>query len=216
MATVRSTFSLLCGLFVAGCVFASGGIRGSGVAATESRELKPFSKIRLEGGYVALVEVSDKSNLQITADDNLLPIIETIVEGDTLVVRSSQSMSTKTQVRLNIATPSLSRLQIDGSGDVTIDKVAVPSLTVSINGSGKVVASGSAEKVTIAIAGAGSVDTLKVAANEVDVNISGSGKVRVDAARTLDASISGSGDIRFTGDPKITQKVDGSGTILKM
>src|SRR4051812_22937807 len=78
-----------------GCVGVNGcsmgpAVKGSGVAKTESRQVGPFTRISIEGSgnVVVTVDPTQPASLVLKADDNILPLVETTVKGDTLVISS--------------------------------------------------------------------------------------------------------------------------------
>ncbi len=75
----------------------------------------------------------------IESDDNILPLIETVVEGDKLNVRfkvRNMSVSTKT-LRMTINVKSLDSIAAAGSGDVAYNRDAKVSRSVAGSGSVK-------------------------------------------------------------------------------
>src|SRR5436309_970923 len=68
------------------------GIRGDGVIKTEDRPISNFSKVEVTGGY-EIKWSGGKPALTITTDQNLLPLIATVVSGDTLQIGSTNNLS---------------------------------------------------------------------------------------------------------------------------
>src|SRR6185312_12301425 len=73
----------------AGC---TRGIKGDGVIKTENRSILGFSKVEVTGAF-KINWSSGKPALDISADQNLLPLIETVVNGDTLRIESKENLS---------------------------------------------------------------------------------------------------------------------------
>ncbi|HSM94782.1 MAG TPA: DUF2807 domain-containing protein [Rhizomicrobium sp.] len=96
-------------------------------------------------------------------------------------------------------------------------EVTTPSLTgVEIDGSGKIDAQGGfpqQQKLAIEINGSGNVDLMDMPAAVTDVAIHGSGKVHVNTQRDLDVEIAGSGSVVYGGNPHISQTIMGSGEV---
>jgi Putative auto-transporter adhesin, head GIN domain len=213
---------------------------GSGKAATEIREASGFTAITLRGDMDLVVRQGAREGVQVTADDNLLPLLQTVVEarGDqrTLVIQWPRGESirsrTKTVVAVDVVkltalassgagnirvealkTPELA-LSISGSSDARLTKLDAEQLRVSIAGSGDVSASGKAVKLNVSIAGSGDVRTSELAADDVDISIAGSGNAGIQAAKTLAVSIAGSGDVEYAGGATITKsRIAGSGRV---
>src|SRR2546423_10913019 len=121
-AMLQRTVLMVC-LICAGCMGGVGfsGVVGSGVAKTETRDVGGgFKRIRLDVSPTFHVPIGDKQSLTVTADDNILPVIETTLEGDELHIGSHESYSPKISVKIDIVMSSLEALAINGSGDVSI------------------------------------------------------------------------------------------------
>jgi Putative auto-transporter adhesin, head GIN domain len=206
--------------------------RGSGVTALEERKIGEIDAIVLDNAADVQVTVGGEPMVTIEADDNLLPIIMTTVEGKTLKIASAENYSTNLGVKIKVICPSLRSLVLNGAGDITTDEVtadsleltingsgsiwtalSVKTLTTTIEGSGNVKASGSADWLEAAVAGSGNLELEDLVAKRAVAAISGSGNAAVHATDTLVANVSGSGGISYLGSPTITQSVSGSGRV---
>ena len=189
-------------------------IHGSGVSKTETRAVSSFSKIDLLGSSDVQVSVGSDTSVAVTADDNILAIIETTVEGDTLKIDSKKSYSTSLGVKVNITVPALNAVSISGSGDIQVTGLKTGDMDASITGSGNVTLSGVVDKLHGRILGSGDLRAGELAAKHVKVGVTGSGDAAVRAIEELDASVTGSGDVRYSGSPpQVRRSVTGSGDI---
>ncbi len=213
---------------------------GSGNSATEPRSVAEFQAVATSGSMDLVVRQGAQS-VHVQADDNLLPLLETVVEngrhGATLHVRwkKGERIHTRAKVLVTVSTPKLAAVSNSGSGDIRVEAFQTPTLalalsgsgdarfenltadefTVSISGSSDVVGKGRVGKVKIGISGSGDVKLAEMAADEVSVSIAGSGDASVNAAKSLQVSIAGSGDVSYTGNPSLKSSVAGSGSINK-
>src|SRR5438093_6304 len=74
-------------------VFFGEGIKGSGVLKTEQRPVTGFSRIDV-GGIVKLEWRADGApSLEVTVEDNLLPLLITEVAGDTLKIHFNENVN---------------------------------------------------------------------------------------------------------------------------
>ena len=213
-------------------------VSGSGNIKSERRNVSGFTGISLAVPASADVVQGGSEGISIETDDNILPLIETVVDGGQLKIRfkdRNMAVSTKTlRMTINVKTiDSLSvagsgdlraaKLQttklkssIAGSGDVRIASLDADTLTVSIAGSGDFSAGGKANQVKAEIAGSGDLRIDKLAANNVKLSIAGSGDAAVWAKDTLTISVAGSGDVTYYGDAKVSQSVAGSGSVKRL
>jgi hypothetical protein len=213
-------FLVLAALVLSGCA----GIRigdqtaivGSGKVASEPRTVSGFTAISLEGSGDVHVAFGDQEAAVVEAEDNLLPLIETVVQGHTLVIRTrpNTTITPTKPVLIQVTMKSLEEISVPGSGNVTAPDLAGDALKVGLPGSGTITLDGTANLVDIRLSGSGSVFCDKLQAKTAAVTISGSGNVSVYASESLDATISGSGDIHYSGNPaKVNKNVTGSGNI---
>lgn len=219
-----------------GAAQAADRVVGNGEAATEQRSPGDFDSIQTHGFKVSVQQGSTPS-VSISADSNLLPLLETVVEGRHLVLRWKRGVSLQTRVPPTVQVTAVQlralsvqgsgdiladglkvaqlRVQVSGSGDVRLSALTADELAVDVAGSGNVVAAGQASALRVKIAGSGDVKAAGLRADEVRVAIAGSGDADVQAQRTLDISIAGSGDVRHTGNATVNTKVAGSGSVKK-
>ena len=67
------------------------GIKGDGVIQTEDRSISEYSKVAVAGGY-KIKWSAGRPALNISADQNLLPLIKTVVRGNTLQIDSKEDL----------------------------------------------------------------------------------------------------------------------------
>ena len=245
-STLRQTLvslmapALLC-LTLLPAVGQAASLSGSGKSATETRSLPEFQAISLIGSMDLVVRQGDTQSVQVQADDNLLPLLETVVEtgrdGPALRVRwkKGQSFYTRSKVLVTVVVPKLTalaasgsgemrveafntpvfKLAISGSGDVKFAGLNTADLGIQISGSGDVAGTGTAAKLKVSIAGSGDVRLGEMKSDDVTVAIAGSGDAVVQAQKTLEVSIAGSGDVIYTGDATVKSRVAGSGSVTK-
>lgn len=216
-------------------------INGSGRSATETRSVGEFQAIRLSGSMDLQVRQGTPASVQVTADDNLLALLETVVEssanGPALDIRwqKGASLYTRSKVLVVVVTPKLTALAAAGAGDILVEAFSTPALKLSISGSGDarlkglstedlgisiagsgdVAGTGSATRMTVSIAGSGDVRLGGLKSDDVSVTIAGSGDAVVNANKSLDVRIAGSGDVSYTGNATVKSKVAGSGSVNK-
>lgn len=214
---------------------------GSGRIATETRRVPDFEAIALAGSIDLHVRQGAQPALEVSADDNLLPLLETRVEsgprGATLRVswKRGATIVTRSRVVVNVVVPQLKSLSGAGAGDLTVESFDTPALQVSlagagdvklpglrtgelgvgISGSGVVSGSGHATKLAIRIAGSGDVRLDDLQADEVTVRIAGSGDAAVVAQKSLEVSVAGSGDVTYRGDATVRKSIMGSGSVTR-
>lgn len=217
-------------------------VKGDGKPSREARQVGEFDAISLAGHFELKVRQGGAQRVELEADGNLLPYVETRVvdgrKGKTLEisVKRGYNVQSRQPLKIEVDVAQLRAIGIAGSGKAEVDSfksdkmdlsvagsgtVIAPRLTadkvsMSIAGSGDIVAGGKAAEVGVSIAGSGDVKAAELAGDEVKVSIAGSGDAQVQAQKKLKVSISGSGDVRYTGAAEVSSSVAGSGSVKKL
>lgn len=236
--------SLLCILFlftaiVSGCIVVDLNgcgketVKGSGELVSEERRVAEFKTIKLKGIGRAVLTQGQTHSVTIQTDDNIMPLIETEVQGGQLVISQGNYNLRPTKMEFNISVAHLKGIAVSGAGDV-IGKsrfvsdnfsakisgagdmaleLEVADLTTDISGSGSMNLSGKADHHDAKISGSGKINAFDMRTQNVSLKVSGSGDCKVNATETLHARISGSGDVVYDGHPRIISKISGSGSL---
>lgn len=210
----------LVGLLVGSNVFEdssnSAGVQGSGVAATETRNLPPFGSVDLAGSNIVTIRVGEEQSVVVHADNNLVDRVTTTVRDGSLVIGDLPgSYTAKSPMSVTVSVPSLDELTLTGSGVIAVTGIEAESLTVRLPGSGVLRATGAATKLDVTLDGSGDAQLEQLIAGDVRAVVSGSGRIVLTATKSLDASVPGSGAIMYSGDPReVTKSITGSGAII--
>jgi len=188
---------------------------GSGVVATQTRNLPAFESVELAGGNNVVIHVGAPQSVVVRADDNLLNRVTTDVRSGTLVIGNTPgSLTSKSPMSVAVTVPTLSALTLAGGGNIVVDGIKTESFTVILSGSGNLSGNGTAGSLDVTLSGSGNAWFTQLSADNVHAVLSGSGNVYVTATKSLDASVPGSGTIIYAGYPQhVTKSVTGSGAI---
>ena len=213
---VGGTVGLLIGSNVFEDSSSSTSVQGSGVAATEARDLPPFSSVELAGSNTVTIRVGEEQSVVVRADNNLVDRVTTAVQDGSLVIGDVPgSYTTKSPMSITISVPSLDALTLTGSGVIAVSDIEAASLTVRLPGSGVLRASGAATKLVVTLDGSGDAQLEQLIAVDARAVVSGSGRIVLTATQSLDASVPGSGAIMYGGNPReVTRSITGSGAII--
>ena len=191
-------------------------VQGSDVAKTEPREVGEFDKIHVNGSPNVNIVIGAERSVTVTADDNLLPVIDTVVEDRTLVIGGNQGFRTRLGVTVQITVPTLDAVAVHGSGDVTVKELNAEKFKAEIQGSGDISVAGRAEELEVEIQGSGDVKLDELAAKRAAVEVQGSGDSMVKVSDELNVNVCGTGDVKYIGEPKVTKTGDASGDVKKV
>ncbi len=226
--------ALVIGGFI-GCGLMGDPVVGSGTAKSEERPVGEVTEVVLAGVGDLEVLQADKPGLTVSADDNILPLLESITSGGklTLRTRSGSFLAPKVPIKFTLSTRTLEKLTVSGSGNafangltaeslelkvsgagnMTLKALDVRALTLTLSGAGNATFAGTVQTLKAKMSGAGVIHAADLQAKTVEATISGAGNASVWATETLKASVSGAGDIRYKGSPRVDQKVSGAGSI---
>ena len=211
-------------------------VSGNGIEANEARLTNHFSKVKSEGAFDVHISPGAEYDILIEAESNLIPYIETDVNGNTLRIhtRGLRNLNNSLPMKVFITTPFIENITQSGSGiittgyfegehfDITLSgsgrietAVDARSLDGIISGSGSVYISGGADDADFLVSGSGELDAWDLSLRNCEAIISGSGSMWVNAQRFLKANISGSGNIFYNGSPAIEKHISGSGNVIR-
>jgi len=208
----------------------------------QRRDVGAFIGIGLGAPFAVVLRPGAREAIEIVADDNILALVQTRVEGigseRTLQIDLPRGtrIEARTPVVVTIDYVRLENLAVGGSGSIAASSMKAPKLdaaiggsgkidlvdldagklTVAIGGSGTLRADGRARALSVTVAGNGRCDAERLVASDVDVSIAGSGDARVRAETNLRASIAGSGDVHHSGAAVPQVAIVGNGRVRRI
>ncbi len=213
----RLTLCLAALSMFAACSLNWNGIRGSGIIKTESREVTTFSSISFKSVGKLKIQQTGKESLTIIAEDNILPILEGHVSGQTLYISNANksSIDPNQPIEFIVEVKSLERLDINGVGSIEVKDIQGKRLSVSLDGVGSIAIAGNVDVLDLSLSGVGSFNGEELRAKQATVRNKGIGSAVVNVSEELDATVSGVGSIEYIGSPQVKESVKGMGAIKK-
>ncbi len=208
--------------------------QGSGKVITQTRSVSDFDRVVLSGiGDVTITQGSSES-LEIQAEDNVIPHIQTVVQNGTLQISFDRKAIIPTKsIKFNITMPTVHGLEtkgvsniqadslntdalelgISGTGNIDLHNLTAQSVSINVSGAGNLTADGKVGDQKMTLSGAGNYNGQDLQSKTAEVTISGLGKVTVWATDALDVTISGTGGVDYYGNPRVTQQISGLGSL---
>jgi Putative auto-transporter adhesin, head GIN domain len=204
-------------LAVGSVVTACSATAGSGQLATQSRQVSGFTSVELTGVGELSIDQTGTESLTVSAEDNLLPLLTSRVEGDTLILGKNPNtrIVTSKPITYTLTMKDITGLAVSGSGTINAPKLTTAALRIEISGSGVITTAGNADDQSLEISGSGRYLADGLTSKTTTAEISGSGTANVVASNALDVKISGSGTLTYSGNPQVSQTVSGSGKLIK-
>lgn len=223
---------LLFALLLIGCGHS---IAGSGQLKTATSTPTGAKSVKFFGFGKLHINQGSAENLSVTTDDNLLPYLDSRVQGDLLTLdqKSGAQLKPSKDIDYTLTLKALETLDWSGAGEVDLTDIQGPRLVLLAAGAGKlqltglrvdqltldlggavnVVATGQVKNLNVVGSGAGNLDAKALQAETVAVKMSGAGNASVNATATLDANLSGVGEVTYFGNPKINKNITGVGKL---
>lgn len=211
-------------------------VRGSGVITTQTYPLDAFDAFRLQGGSTVRFVQSDVYEVNVQIDDNLIDLLNIDVEDGRLTIGSDYDFRTKISPVIEVRSPSLRRIQIEGAasfekgdpltasnlqaifsgavdGELQLD---TDRATVDVSGAATIRIIGRADDFEIGISGVGSLDGEDLQTKTAKLRISGAGEASIRCEEELDLDISGTGQVQYWGNPEVSKNISGTGIAERM
>ncbi|QIB66947.1 GIN domain-containing protein [Kineobactrum salinum] len=162
--------------------------------------LEEVDQVHVYGSVEVEISQGAESELLLRGSDASLQRQPFYVRGNTLVLgRSVEHRNANfSDVKYKLTLPELSRLQLQGSGQVYLRKFVTPRIQVIVDGTGDIrLFDIESEEASFRMSGSGDIQAARVAVEQLRLNLSGSGDIHLGetAAQDTVAVINGSGDI---------------------
>jgi hypothetical protein len=241
------SFSSQCGTIVIDPIFyimskimGTSAIQGSGIPKRQHLPIKDITRVSFHvAGDLFIRQCKDPNNcieqLLITADDNLLDILQASINGNSLDLtqKPNSTISIKTPIKYHLTLKNISNITESGSGNITSSPIITDTLTIQQSGSGNITAQEiTTKKLEIQKSGSGNINAhinaniieidkvgwgdiiLSGTSNQQIIDLSGSGTYN---AKKLESDFvqftkTGSGEIHLNAKEKIEGLLSGSGS----
>jgi uncharacterized protein YfiM (DUF2279 family) len=191
-----------------------GGIAGSGNIVTDKRDVSDFRSIEVGGIFKVEVTAQKEFSVEVVADDNLLPIITTEVDGGVLKIGAEKHIKSHGPILIRISAPDIKSIDASGASAVNIADMDNAEFSIESSGASKITASGKTQKLTVDVSGASRIGLEDLSAVDANVDASGASHVDLTANSSLVLDASGASRITYSGDAKnIEKKNSGASSI---
>jgi hypothetical protein len=203
-------FLAVLGIITAGCL--RSGVKGDGVIKAEDRTVSDFTKVVVTGAY-EVQWTNGKAALNISADENILPLIKTVVTDGTLEIESSESISPSQTIKVTLSSAALKAVELTGGNNFKASQVAGDSLKLEATGASNITVDGSVTNLQAEFTGAGKLKAHSLQTHTATLTLTGASEAEVNVSDALKVNITGAGSLTYSGDPKVEQNVIGAGRV---
>lgn len=231
MKTTKIAILLFILISTTSCMFDGFGIRGNGNVETEDRKItSEFSAIKVSQGINLYITQGNDTDLSVEADENILDLLVTEVEGDVLKIYFDKNVSRATR-NVYLTTNKYSSIKSTSGASVKSEGI-IKTKSISLRSS-----SGSDIKLNL---NAHSVECSASSGSDIDVkgttvtfdgdassgshidaedlksetskaDVSSGASIDVYASKEITAHASSGGDIDYYGNPATVNKSKSSG-----
>jgi hypothetical protein len=211
-------------------------ITGSGTQVTEDRTVSRVERVELAIPARLEIKQGATEELVVTADDNILPYLETNVSGGKLVIRyqprvqvhpsqppqitltvkelKGVQVSSSGNMQVGSITTNDFDLSLSSSGSIDIQEIQGEDITADLTSSGHITLRGEAKKLNLDVSSSGSFQAGDLKVQSADITLSSSGEITVWVTDDLRAKISSSGNIYYYGSPTVHPTLTSSGELI--
>lgn len=199
-------------------------VPGSGNVVSQIKSLEGFTRVNIGNAFHVEIKESGQFSVSISADDNVINLVETEKEGDTLRIGLEAGDYSEVTLRARITMPELLGVMLTGASQATLEGFSSANdLSVSlsgssvlegyveareaelrINGASKVSLAGSADRLRVRATGASALDLQHFSVDRVSVALDGASQVTANVRRAIEhARLTGASIFLYDGEPEL-------------
>jgi hypothetical protein len=188
-------------------------VEGSGVSATERREISDFK--RLDVGTISRVTVTvgSPASLELVGDDNLLALVEVTEDDGVLRLRTTDSWSSEIGIEAHLTTPDLVGVDVGGFTALKVTGINADKFALAGGGTSSSELGGRIDDLDASMSGASTVTARGLAGGKLRIDLSGTSSAYLTGVvEDVEAELSGASalDLREVGGGDVTLDLSGT------
>jgi hypothetical protein len=238
LGTVVAASALLsaCGGLGAAATVEESYITGSGKMVTRDFDLKDFTGLKIGSSFKVDVVRSDKFAVRVTADDNVINLVEVSEQGETLNIQMQSGAYRDVNYSAVVEMPSLNELTIkeasnctlsgfESQGDVNLvlsgssvltGRIEAKSLSLDMIEATNATLGGTTSNLTVLGAGSSVAKLGDLNAGTADIQLRSASTATVSVENSLSADLRSSSHLYYFGNPTCDKKtVDSSSSMTR-
>lgn len=187
-------------------------ILGNGDIITKDFSVGQFDQIEAKGIGEIIIRQGEKSDIQISAESNIMSKIKLTNENGKLVISTKKGVRIKRfkHIKFTITTPTLTKLNLRGVGSLYFpDGFKSDEMNIFIKGAASLLGKNLAvDRFDLSVEGVGSAELKLLNPSVADLSIKGTGNIEAELvnAGRVEAGIFGIGNISLSGTAKEINK----------
>lgn len=142
----------LAAALLVGCISVPGSgpaVVGQGPVVTEDRQVEPFTSVEIRNGIKLVLSIGATTSVQVSAQQNLVPLVSTAVSSGKLTAQTTQSVVASGPITVTVVTPSVTALTMSDGAFADVSGIATQSFALDASNGASVGIVGSTETLTI-------------------------------------------------------------------
>ncbi len=182
-------------------------LQGNGKLSKKTAIVEDFKDIVVDGVFAVNVVCGKKTEVTVTADDNLHSLISTVVKNGQLHLSTSGSYCTSNTFVIDITLNKLASITADGSSDLTVEcnLAANAPLNIALRGTSSMNISGKAGTVSVSLQDSTELNGFQLIAENVTVKASDAATANLYASQKIVGEGSDASTINYRGRPQIVK-----------
>ena len=206
-------------------------VPGSGTVISQIKPLEGFSRVNVGNAFQVELSEAPRHSVTLTADDNVIDLVEVQKEGDTLRIGLETGDYHEVTLKARIGMPELRGVMLSGASTGSVEgfssgndlsiglsgasilegRVEARQVDMRLSGASKIVISGSADKIMARGSGASVLQLEEFVVDRASVDLSGASRATVDVKILMEhVDLSGASMLYYAGDPQL-EDVETSG-----
>jgi hypothetical protein len=212
---ILSCLAMAAGLVVS-CVSVPGSgpaVVGQGPEVTEVRQVEPFTTVEIKNGIKLVLSIGQTTSVQVTAQQNLVPLVSTTVSNGKLTAQTTQSVIASGPLTVTVVTPSLTALTTSAGAFVEATGLTGDSFELVSDTGSNVKLTGSTGALSITAREGTLLQLEGFAARDVNVNLQNGVTGTINASGTVTGNASNGVLLSVTGGATVSVATSGGAII---
>lgn len=219
------------------CIFMEPSIKGNGNVVEETRKTGDFDEIKVSRGMNVYISQGEETKVIVKADENLLDVIETRIEGNVLKITSNQNIRRAKSKKVFITTPKITVIKSSSGSNVYSEtvieskrlEISISSgsnmklnletkyLSASVSSGSNLKLEGSANNFSGKASSGSNIKAKELTSDNCEVKVNSGANIWITAKEKLKAHAGSGGNIFYSGKPGTTdiEKSSGGNVIQK-
>lgn len=189
-------------LLALSCQLVSGlgtGVRGSGNVVSESRPVMGFDRVSVCCGIELYLTQDGRESVEIEADDNILPQIETTVVNNELIIRyknqlGGMAFKPSSPVKARVSAIELRGVDLSGGGWMDAGQLVSDDFSLNLSGGSQAKVAGvEAGQLDIQMSGGGHLSISEASSTRAAADLSGGAQLEIASLTGQDFELRSSG-----------------------